>query len=344
MTDVAAPQSDVVLSTQVSLCRNYADRPFDSIMSDDDAVSNVERVDRALTAAGHRGEFNRVTLNDMSKCECQWLLDRDQITPELFKRMSRGAAYIAKGDTISILVNEADHVRVIGMMPGLQLERAAELCQMADHWLDREAEFAYDDQFGYLTVDPMAAGSGLSFSVLMHLRTLNVTGALRRFVKTASEKGFTLKPVVEGKDEPSDSLYRLTGCCKIGESCEDMIEQAETTVLQLVTEERDVRQRLRHSEPLIYRDKAARALALIEAALLMSEREMRMRYSELRCAVMDKLLLVPFDQLDKLRLSLMNAALDLRTGSLLTERKRDEMRAYEFRNGLNRLIRENRAE
>ena len=340
MSEALAPFSDIVLLTTVSLARNFADRPFDSIMSDDDARANVDCVDSALTASGHRSEFNRIALNDMTPAERRWLLDRGQITDEMFKRTSRGAAFIAKGNTISVMVNEADHVRIQGMLPGLQVERCAELCGMAQQWLDSDGLFAFDDQFGYLTVDPLKAGSGLSFSVILHLRMMGVSGLVKRKKKELEEKGLTIAPIAEGKDEPFDALYRLSGAAALTQTGEDALSDFETTATRLVNEERALRQRFMAEEPLIARDRAARALALVEAALLMNESEMRLRYSELRCAVRDKLLLVPFEALDQLRLSLMNASLDLRTGAMLTERKRDEMRANEFRQGLHKLIRD----
>ena len=102
MNEYAAPWADVCVSTRVTLLRNFAAVPFDSAMSDSDAYDNIARVEEGLINTGHRNEFTYISMSGVDAAQRAWMAESGQITPELGKRVSRGAAFLAKGKTIGI--------------------------------------------------------------------------------------------------------------------------------------------------------------------------------------------------------------------------------------------------
>ena len=338
MNEWEAPASDIVVMTRVRLARNFADVPFESVMSDDEAAHNISRVAAAIEAAGRKEAFTLARLADMTKSEQGRLADHYLISRGLLKRPSRGAAFLSKGSTMSVMVNEEDHVRIFGMLPGLQVERAADLACQADGWLDATGAYAYDSQFGFLTADPANAGPGMKATVVMHLPTMRAAGQIARIHQELAKQGLSLKPWREEKGDVPGNLYQLTGAAVIGRTEEDMLGTLNEAAEKVVACERGVRQKIYEQDALIIEDRVCRSLALIRAAKLMSEREMMQRLSELRTGAALGMLNATGEAVDRLMADMQNASIECRSMEKMTERQRDAMRAEALHEAVDAML------
>ena len=335
MNDRTAPEMDVVVETRVSLLRNFADVPFDSGMSDEEAMHNAARVNAALEKAGQRDAFVMSRLADMTASERGRLAEHGLINRDLLKNAARATAFLSKGATINIGVNGADHVRIDAARPGFQIERTAGLAFMADDWLDGVGAYAYDDQFGYLTAEPLLAGAGMIASVTLHLPMLRASGQTTRLMRDMDKKGLNLKKRFDEKGEQS-GLYRLSAAVKMGQTEESALEALSDAALGLIAAERAVRERILAQDKLLVEDRAGRSLALIGAARLMSAPEMRERCSEIRLAAALGLIDRPLDAIDRLISEMSDASIECRVAEKLTERQRDMLRADALREAIGR--------
>ena len=335
MNDRTAPEMDVVVETRVSLLRNFADVPFDSGMSDEEAMHNAARVNAALEKAGQRDAFVMSRLADMTASERGRLAEHGLINRDLLKNAARATAFLSKGATINIGVNGADHVRIDAALPGFQVERTAGLAFMADDWLDGVGAYAYDDQFGYLTAEPLLAGAGMIASVTLHLPMLRASGQTTRLMRDMDKKGLSLKKRFDEKGEQS-GLYRLSAAVKMGQTEESALEALSDAALGLIVAERAVRERILAQDKLLVEDRAGRSLALIGAARLMSAPEMRERCSEIRLAAALGLIDRPLDAIDRLISEMSDASIECRVAEKLTERQRDMLRADALREAIGR--------
>ena len=102
MNEWEAPSSDIVVMTRVRLARNFADVPFETVMSDEEAAHNITRVAEGIEAAGRKDAFTLARLADMTESERGRLADHYLISRGLMKRASRGAAFLSKGSTMSV--------------------------------------------------------------------------------------------------------------------------------------------------------------------------------------------------------------------------------------------------
>ena len=340
MNERPAPASDVAVMTRVRLARNFADVPFENVMSDEEASHNISRVSSAIEAAGRRDAFTLIRMADITKSEQARLADHYLISRGLMKRSSRGAAFLSKGSTMSLMVNEEDHVRIMGMLPGLQLERAADLACQADGWLDAEGVYAYDSQFGFLTAEPTMAGSGMKAIVLLHLPSMRAAGQIWRIHQEISKQGLSIKPWHEEKGDVMGNLYQLSGMAFIGRTEEDMLGSLNEAANKIIGCERGIREKIYEQDAVIIEDRVCRSLALIRAAKLMSEREMMQRCSELRTGVAFGLLNTTNEAIDHLMSSMQNASIECLTMEKMTERQRDAARAEALRTAVDALLSE----
>ena len=338
MNEWEAPSSDIVVMTRVRLARNFADVPFETVMSDEEAAHNITRVAEGIEAAGRKDAFTLARLADMTESERGRLADHYLISRGLMKRASRGAAFLSKGSTMSVLVNEEDHVRIIGMLPGLQVARAADLACQADGWLDAAGAYAYDDQFGFLTADPAQAGTGMKAVVLMHLPTMRAAGQIGRIHQELAKQGMSLTPWREEKGDVLGNLYQLAGSAAIGRTEEDMLGSISEAAEKIIGCERGVRNKICEHDTLLVEDRVCRSLALISAAKLMSEREMLLRCSELRTGAALGLVKTNCEAIDRLMADMQNASIECRSMEKMTERQRDAMRADALRDAVDALL------
>src|SRR5438046_10681574 len=71
--------------------------------------------------------------------------------------------------TLSIMINEEDHLRVQSIRSGLQLKQAFKLVDKIDSALENKLDFAIDPRLGYLTACPTNVGTGMRASAMLHL-------------------------------------------------------------------------------------------------------------------------------------------------------------------------------
>ena len=82
-------------------------------------------VDRAVAGAlldsGDTG-YTYTKMADLPALERQVLVEKHLISPQLAAPNRHGAVILSEDETISVMVNEEDHIRIQCIYPGLQLE------------------------------------------------------------------------------------------------------------------------------------------------------------------------------------------------------------------------------
>ena len=88
-------------------------------------------------------------MSKLSDMERQMLLEKHLISPEHAEVVSPYRGIITnKTGSIAIMVNEEDHLRIQCLLSGLQLNQAYRYADDTDDLLEKELEFAFDDQWG----------------------------------------------------------------------------------------------------------------------------------------------------------------------------------------------------
>src|SRR5690606_13399494 len=97
------------------------------------------------------------------------LVEKHLISPQLAENSSHGAVVLSDSEDISIMINEEDHIRIQCLFPGLQINEALKRANEIDDVLEAKLDYAFDEDFGYLTSCPTNVGTGLRASVMVHL-------------------------------------------------------------------------------------------------------------------------------------------------------------------------------
>ncbi len=322
-----APEQDVALLSRIRLARNFSDLPFSPLLENEEAQLLIGRAQAALDNSMQSRAFRLEKIRELTDYERGRLIERFQISNDLLKYADRAAVLLSAGETISIMTGEEDHLRIFGMMSGLQLERAAELAYTADRWLEKGGEYAFDSQFGYLTANPTNAGTGMRGTVLLHLPTLRAAGQIGRIVQEVAKLGLTLRGFYSDGNEADGNLYQLSNHTSLGRSEEDILRSLSSAAAQIIEVERGVREKMLSQDELLMIDRLFRSIGILRNARLMGDKEWMQRWSDLRLAAVMGLIDGSLTDIDRLMMELQPNSLNTTVGKVLSERERGTARA-----------------
>lgn len=162
--------NDIMVSTRVRIARYIKKYPFPNMMSEKDAKGVAMTIKSAIfnSNSSLAGDFEYLELSKTNPVNIRALTEQHFISPDLAKSKF-GSVLINKDRTMSIMVNEEDHIRLQIILSGLKLKEAWETASKVDDLIEESVEYAFDEELGYLTACPTNLGTGLRASVMMHL-------------------------------------------------------------------------------------------------------------------------------------------------------------------------------
>jgi len=327
----AAPDQDVAVSSRVRLARNYQDAPYMPKMTEEWAEETIRRASEAMMNAPDATAYEGVRMKDLSENEQQELVEHRLISYDLLKFTDYAAALLSSGRTVTVMINEEDHVRVQGLLPGMQLDRAAEMAFRTDDALSQHAAFAFDSQWGYLTACPANAGTGMRAGVILHLPALQAAGQIGALVQNMAKIGITIRGLYGEGSDALGGLYLMSNQATLGRSEEDILRSLEASAAQMCTHERELREALLKQDRLAVEDKLMRSVAVLREARILRLGEFMKYMSDLRLACAIGMMGAPLALIDELIMDLQPGSVRAHAKENLTERQVDEKRAEHMR-------------
>ncbi len=337
---VQAPEQDVVISSRVRLSRNYDDLPFSPKLTKEYAEEVIERTSDAVFGSEHGSAYSLLRMSDMEQDARTRLVEHHLISYDLLKFTSRSAAMVSSAGTITVMCNEEDHVRFQGMLPGLQLERSADMALRLDEYVGNKYPFAFDSQLGFLTACPANTGTGMRCSVVLHLPALSNGGQMGAVMQAVAKLGLTIRGLYGEGSEARGHLYQLSNQATLGRSEEDVVRSLAAATEQIVGHERAMRESTEKKDMLQLQDTLLRSWGELMYARLMPIKEFMRRYSDIRYAASMGYLHAPLPALDVLMMDVQPGSLGVRAGKLIGEREAEILRAKVLREELSKLVSE----
>lgn len=327
--------SNEVISTRVRLARNLKDYPFPCRLSEQGRKKVIEKVTSAIRDSNSSiaSDFNLIKLDDLTEAQGVSLVERHLVSPEFISETEGRALLLSKDESMSIMINEEDHIRLQVITDGLSLEQAYDTADKLDTLLDENLEFAFDDKLGYLTQCPTNLGTGMRASVMLHLPALEKSRTIDRIAGNLSKLGLTIRGAYGEGSEPSGSLYQLSNQVTLGISEKAAIENLENITKQLVSQEQQARERLAKSIDI--QDSVSRSLGLLKSAMVMTHDEALKLLSNVRFGILSgQIKDVTADVVDSLMEKIEPATLMVNSGKNLSAQERDIERAKILREAL----------
>jgi len=281
------PDSDIIISSRIRLARNLDDVPFPTVMNDEQAERAIKEVSRAIleshsSVAEH---FKLIRIKDIQELDREVLVEEYLSSPDLARNEKNGALLINDDNTVSIMINEEDHVRIQCFAPGLQLTDAWKLADKIDDLLEENLSYAFDEQLGYLTTCPTNVGTGMRASLMMHLPALAMTNNIRDVLHTVSRVGLTVRGIYGEGSEVKGDIYQISNQVSLGQTEDDIISNLIAVTKQIIEKERKARQALMENNKLQLEDRVYRSFGVFTNARMLDTQEALELISNLRLGV-----------------------------------------------------------
>lgn len=275
-------EGDIVISTRIRLARNIDRCPFPSRQRDKQSRDIIDNVDSAMERLGASFcDFERIDVTAKDDIYLRSLVEKHLISPEFAESSRPRALFLSKDESVSMMINEEDHVRLQVLGTGLCLKSVFDTADKLDNLLDESLHYAFDDRLGYLTNCPTNLGTGMRASVMLHLPLLTESSYMRRIINAAGKLGIAVRGLYGEGSEAQGAIYQISNCVTLGFSELEIIEQLENTVRNIIRDERKLRERVAQ-KPEKLADRVYRAGAILKAARILSASEAMSLMSDLR--------------------------------------------------------------
>lgn len=261
------PWADLVVSTRVRLARNLSGINFWGRNSDAERERVLEAVQLAAADAPALAGATLCRLDTLSRDDRRWLHERQLVSRELAgidpAGGVRSGAAVLVGGAVGVMVNEEDHLRVLGLRSGFALEQAFADAEGADAELGARLSFAFHPEFGYLTACPTNVGTGLRASVLIHLPGLVLTREIAKVLQGLAQVGLTYRGLYGEGSEVLGNLFQLSNQTTLGKSESELLDHLGRLVRQVMDYEIQAREVLRRDAAVVLEDRVWRAWGLL---------------------------------------------------------------------------------
>jgi protein arginine kinase len=283
----AGPHNEVVISSRIRLARNLAGYPFVNRATPRMQQEVLDRCRAVITAAQMGDEMFWVDLRQCPEIDRQLLVERHLISRNqaVVDKVPRAVA-IGAQETFSIMVNEEDQLRIQVLRSGMQLGPAFDQINHIDDALEAKLDYAFSQQWGYLTACPTNVGTGIRVSVMMHLPALQLTGEIEKVRRAARDMHLAVRGLFGEGSEAMGDLFQISNQTTLGKGEEEILADFERTIVpQIIAYEQQARQALVRSRSDQLDDKIWRAWGILTHARTISTEEVLQLLSHLRLGV-----------------------------------------------------------
>lgn len=367
--------SDVVVSSRVRLARNLAGFPFlgRATRAQRQAILDVCR-DRLLTA-GVAPQMLWVDIHTAPALDRTLMVERHLISKEHARGglpatskaagvagpagaeapaaaaapvtspassgEPRGVAISIPDESLSVMVNEEDHLRLQVLRSGLELSGAYEHISRVDDLLETDPpssagsgaggslEYAWSPRFGYLTACPTNVGTGIRVSVMLHLPALKLVGEMEKVRRATRDMNLAVRGYYGEGSEAAGEFYQVSNQSTLGRTEEEILSEFEREIIPAVIRyEREARRKLLDQRRRIIEDRVFRALGTLRHARLLTPEESISLLSDVRLGIVTGLVRdVSEQEVNQLVLLTQPAHLQRILGREMEQGQRREARA-----------------
>jgi protein arginine kinase len=269
----------VIISSRIRLARNLNAYPFPNRLNDALGKKVIESIAHLFSEKKEALILNDnlvLSFKDMEKCpsiEKVAMMEKHMISPLFLNATTANALIVSEDESISIMINEEDHLRVQTMTAGADLLTTYEQAMKIDDFIENHLDYAYHKIFGYLTACPTNVGTGLRASYMMHVPALEATGQLPIILEAIGKFGITCRGIYGESTEPIGSVFQVSNQVSLGFSEQEIIDNLNSVAMQIVDQELLVREKLLSERRMEFEDSIYRSYGILSQARILTSKE-----------------------------------------------------------------------
>lgn len=284
-SDTTVDHKGIVISCRIRLARNLESFPFPNCANRKELQQTIDYLQQKLDNINFHVKYFLLKNKNLSDIEKLFLMERHIVSPDWIKLKHPAAVMFSKDEIISIMLNEEDHLRIQVLQPGIELKKAWQRISQLDDEIAQQLNFAFSDQFGYLTACPTNTGTGMRVSATLNLVGLTLTKKIDKILKDKFSNEIAIRGFYGEGTDVMGNIFQVSNRITMGRSEESILERFLLHANKLIAMEQDARQKLLKNDPQVLEDKVYRAQAILKSARILNTVECIQLINYLRLGV-----------------------------------------------------------
>ena len=156
------------MSSRVRLARNLKDAAFPGWAKKPERIKVYEAIRPAVESLPEMASAYSEAMDNLTALDKQILVERHLVSREHAAKNVGSGVVLNREETLCVMINEEDHLRMQALRPGLQLRQAWTAIDHLDSELEKKLDYAFANDLGYLTACPTNLGTGIRVSAMLH--------------------------------------------------------------------------------------------------------------------------------------------------------------------------------
>src|SRR5258707_13691333 len=175
------------MSSRVRLARNLKEAACTGWAKKPERVPVLEVIRPAVESLPDMKDAFSETMDSLSTLDKQILVERHLISREHAAKSAGSGLVLNREESLCVMINEEDHLRMQALRPGLQLKEAWLAIDQADTSLERKLDYAFSSDVAYLTACPTNLGTGIRVSAMLHLPGLVLDEQINPIIQSVNK-------------------------------------------------------------------------------------------------------------------------------------------------------------
>src|ERR1017187_3007964 len=224
-------------------------------------------------------------MDDLSTLDKQILVERHLVSREHAAKSAGSGVVLNHDETLCVMINEEDHLRMQALRPGLQLRQVWLTIDAADSALEKKLDYAFSSELGYLTACPTNLGTGIRVSAMLHLPGLVLDEQINQIISSVNKLGLAVRGLYGEGTEALGNVFQVSNQMTLGEVETDIVERLNKVLLQIIECEENARGRLMEKKAKMVFNHIGRAYGNLSNAHIISSKETMNLLSFMRLGV-----------------------------------------------------------
>jgi protein arginine kinase len=334
------PHDRIVMSSRVRLARNIRDAAFPGWAKKPERIRILDAIRPAVEALPEMKDAFSQSMDNLTTLDKQILVERHLISREHAAKSAGSGLVLNREETLCVMINEEDHMRMQALRPGLQLRQAWSAVDSVDSALEKKLEYAFNSDLGYLTACPTNIGTGIRVSAMLHLPGLVLAEQINPIIQSVNKLGLAVRGLYGEGTEALGNVFQVSNQMTLGESESAIVERLEKVLAQIIEHEENARSTLLEKKPKMVYNHIGRAYGILANAHSISSKETMNLLSLMRLGI-DVNLFPGVDRalVDEVFILTQPAHLQKQHSEKLSAEERDLLRADMVRERLKQVSR-----
>ena len=334
------PHNKIVMSSRVRIARNVKGAAFPGWAKKAERIRILESLRPPIQALPQMAECFSESMDNLTILDKNILVERHLISREHAAKNAGSGLVLNRDESLCVMINEEDHLRMQALRPGLQLKQAWQAIDSIDTRLEKKLEYAFSPELGYLTACPTNLGTGIRVSAMLHLPGLVLAEQINQIIQAVNKLGLAVRGLYGEGTEALGNVFQVSNQMTLGEGEADIVERLSKVLNQIIEHEENARASLLEKKPKTVYNHIGRAYGILANAHSISSKETMNLLSLMRLGV-DFNLFSELDRalVDELFIITQPNHLQRRYSDKLSAEERDLLRADMLRERLKTVTR-----